>query len=586
MLEATAAGRERVQAHRGRNALSASRLLPRHFSRWSADERRSWYETNMRSTSGENSISDLNERTATVGVEPRDRAELDNVIEGFRGSNRTGLAQNSRNGQIPTSNYDSLVLPAAGILSPTRFESSDQSRSTHPLSRSWRPTSPPSLTSSRSASPTSDGMADAWEVMQTTITPDETLPSADSSFTSTIVSNSFSAEHATTDTTPATSYDGNDINAMTTGRRFTRRGSVSSLDGSVPTVVCEDEEDGTNGMMLATGVLAEAMYATESRTEEGRGRIATHQAAREEEGMNRYAWDDESDNVEVGLRLIDEALASTDGVSRLVRVQNAVMARSLTPSHTTEGRSDTPGNIILPFGTARLPFLHRHLEQENERRRARVARVHSTQGSRGGPLNSHPVLDQTGRSGNSHAADSPPPEPNAFLHRLVTAYSALGTDRVRWAAVLDAMNPRAGGGENTIRRLEMQRIAALMEANGRVPTDVWNTYIVIPAEHDRVAVYPQDRIAASLSHRQILRNQGIVGQMNDADSTPTVPLEFTVTGETGMDRRVVWAERFELPNRENGTQGRREDGTQPATELQNLPGLPRGTQGFEATEQD
>ncbi|KAF2085986.1 hypothetical protein K490DRAFT_58316 [Saccharata proteae CBS 121410] len=93
---------------------------------------------------------------------------------------------------------------------------------------------------------------DAWEVMHMTITPDETLPSADSSFTSAAASASFSAptSNSTSQLDSFTSRSGSAASSRTHMTIPSRRQSPNSLAATNPSLTlyghCETDDDNDN----------------------------------------------------------------------------------------------------------------------------------------------------------------------------------------------------------------------------------------------------------------------------------------------------------------------------------------------------
>lgn len=190
---------------------------------------------------------------------------------------------------------DSLFVPEAEPDAPR-----PGIRQAHPLSRTWRPDSPVNGLGDRDRSPES---GNAWEMMQNTITPDESLPSAESSFTSAAASHSFNASSNNTQMTERDSRvnSGDDSD------------SGSSAD---PDDLCNDDE------IFSTEQFAQEVYLNEMSTLEGRERIARHQEARRHEG-NRFALEREPPSVDIGFRLIEEALESEEGRSRVLHLRHS-----------------------------------------------------------------------------------------------------------------------------------------------------------------------------------------------------------------------------------------------------------------------
>lgn len=198
---------------------------------------------------------------------------------------------------------DSLFLPEQRQAQRAQAE-----RSIHPLSHSWRAESH----SSRAATPI-DGLGDrnrsptpqdGWEIMRTTIADDEILPSADSSFTSIAASDSF--------TTNDTGITEPDRGSPPHGRLRARSVAAASLAEIDDLVRDRNETE-------ATAAYAQDMYMYEVESEEGRNRIRQHRATRVNEG-NRFALTHEHEHIEIGFRLIDEALNTEEGRRRVFEV--------------------------------------------------------------------------------------------------------------------------------------------------------------------------------------------------------------------------------------------------------------------------
>ncbi|EME38605.1 hypothetical protein DOTSEDRAFT_48773 [Dothistroma septosporum NZE10] len=181
----------------------------------------------------------------------------------------------------------------------------------HPLRHSWR--------ASESPEPAVDGLGDrnrsptpgdGWEIMRTTIAPDETLPSQDSSFASAAASRSFNVSSNNTQSTEHTSVSS--ISRRDSSNGDNENDSASSVDPD--DLVCTDED------IYSTEAFAEDMYYHEMRTPEGRERIAAHQRIRDRDG-NRFALQTEPARVDIGFRLIEEALESDDGRERVLHIR-------------------------------------------------------------------------------------------------------------------------------------------------------------------------------------------------------------------------------------------------------------------------
>ena len=181
-------------------------------------------------------------------------------------------------------------------------------RPSHPLSNSWSPDSPVDGLGDRNRSPTP---ADGWEVMRSTITPDATLPSADSSFTSAAASQSFTSN-------PATEPDhGTASNSSFDNGRNTSDDSDSDSASSVDPedLVCDDDDQ----QILGAESFADDMYDFELSTPEGRDRISAVEQVRARDG-NRFALAHEPDRIDIGFRLIEDALDTEEGRERLLQV--------------------------------------------------------------------------------------------------------------------------------------------------------------------------------------------------------------------------------------------------------------------------
>ena len=271
-------------------------IVPGDWEDWSEEDREAWLE--------ENSIP-------RYLYPPTPAYSLPDGFVGVsqqRPQSRDGPARNT----LPTPPHDDsiggdrLFVPAD---QPTTLRRTSSVRRRHPLSRSWRPESPVNGLGDRNRSPTP---ADTWEVMRQTITADATLPSADSSFTSAAASLSFSASNSNNSASTHTSMTELDWPASSTNSRRNSNEddeSVSSVDPD--NLVCDDDE------IAATTAFAEYVYQHEQLSSEGQQRIARHSADLLESGQHRYAHRDDQRTVEVGFRLIDEALNTPEGRARV-----------------------------------------------------------------------------------------------------------------------------------------------------------------------------------------------------------------------------------------------------------------------------
>ncbi|KAK1048828.1 hypothetical protein LTR74_017462 [Friedmanniomyces endolithicus] len=240
---------------------------------------------------------------------------LSSRLDGDRGSGahrrfqeRAGLGAPTPPSDISETEGDSLFVPEVQTRS---------SRGTHPLRNSWSPGSPVDGLGDRDRSPTP---ADQWEIMRSTITPDATLPSADSSFTSAAASESFGSVHDTIIAQPQHASSSSDSRRDTSDD--SQSDSMSSVDPD--DLACDDEHDNIGS---AEG-MAEYMFEYEEETSEGRQRVAEMRRRRDREG-NRFALAHESARIDIGFRLIEDALESEDGRDRLIQV--GVLAQSEDP---------------------------------------------------------------------------------------------------------------------------------------------------------------------------------------------------------------------------------------------------------------
>ena len=200
----------------------------------------------------------------------------------------------------------------------------------HPLRNSWTtPQSPVDGLGDRIRSPTPQG--DGWEVMRTTITPDATLPSADSSFTSAVAANhSFAStilapqDQAASSTTTSTSNPATTTTSTPSSpRASSSASSVDLAEAEADALACDSDSDSASSSTSSThqstpnpSLLARAMFALEDSAPAGRARIAAHTLARSRTG-NRFGLAHEPPLIDLGLRLIEEALADPAGRERL-----------------------------------------------------------------------------------------------------------------------------------------------------------------------------------------------------------------------------------------------------------------------------
>lgn len=215
------------------------------------------------------------------------------------------------------------------------------SRPLHPLSRSWRADSPVNGLGDRDRSPTP---ADAWEIMESTITPDTSFPSAESSFATVPATNSFASSNDTTITEPEresassqrrSRQDHEDDNDNSDGE------SASSID-----IDCTDEE-----YIAEAEALAREMYYHEMATPEGRARIFS----------NVPESDRPTTLIDIGFQLIDSALNTEEGRQRVANLggEDAIhrMVRFRDDAHrqTHSSARSQPYHPLSPPATSQDP---------------------------------------------------------------------------------------------------------------------------------------------------------------------------------------------------------------------------------------
>lgn len=283
-------------------------IVPGDWEDWTDEDREAWLEENnipryLYPRHHQASASPF------MGVSPhRSREEM---LRLDRPQSRDG----PRPSTLPTPPHDesgegdSLFVPREPATTLRRTHSV---RRRHPLSRSWRPESPVNGLGDRNRSPTP---ADNWEVMRETITPDTTLPSADSSFTSAAASLSFVSNNSASTSATDPDYTASSDNS----RRNSQDDDVSVSSVDPDNLVCDDDE------MATTAAFAEHVYIQEQSTHEGRMRIARHAADLEVEPY-RYALRTEQHQVEIGFRLIDEGLDTQEGRIRVFSLSDSLPA--------------------------------------------------------------------------------------------------------------------------------------------------------------------------------------------------------------------------------------------------------------------
>ncbi len=288
----------RLRAHRLRNrerdepdALGRSERgaqahhdLPEEWENWTQVQRQDWL-----------SMSTIaRDRESYASASPRSTSSRSTSRP--RNPNAYRMRWSPMPAQRDAAQIDSLFVP----VSESRSERDGASpRVSHPLSSSWPPQPQINGLGDRNRSPTP---GDGWETMRATIAPDAHLPSADSSFTSAAASHSFNSMSTNTDSSSS-------ANSRHTSDQGERSESVSSID---PDDICDENDRNVEADV------ASALYAHEMTSDGGRQRVTEQYAAFEADGGRRlYATEHENLNVEIGFRLINDALETDEGRHRL-----------------------------------------------------------------------------------------------------------------------------------------------------------------------------------------------------------------------------------------------------------------------------
>lgn len=222
---------------------------------------------------------------------------------------------------------DSLFMPDNG---------SNPTRPLHPLAHAWQVSSPTlNGLGDRDRSPTP---TDTWAIMETTIPPDTTFVSAESSFASNPATNSFASSNDTTITEPERESASGRQSARERGRDEDNDNSdgesISSAD-----IDCTDEE-----YIAQAESFAREMYYHEMATPEGRARIFS----------NIPDADHLITPVDVGFQLIDSALNTEEGrervanlggddaIHRMVRFRDPAQRQTRTQTRSPPYRPHSP----------------------------------------------------------------------------------------------------------------------------------------------------------------------------------------------------------------------------------------------------
>ncbi|KAI6970206.1 hypothetical protein KC332_g13367 [Hortaea werneckii] len=231
--------------------------------------------------------------------------------------------RNSESNQDSSRGARAAQLSARATLPTPPMDQSDPDaevrRPSHPLSNEWRPHSPVEGPvdglGDRNRSPTP---MDGWEIMRGTIDPDPTLPSTDSSFTSAAASQSFNSHPATNITEPEQTSARASYSDRSQRTRDHESTSDTSTSFDADDLACEDDETTVRQMVSAEN-FAEDMYEFEISTSDGRQRVLEQEHIRSLNG-NRFALPHESPRIDIGFRLIEEALESEEGRERLFHI--------------------------------------------------------------------------------------------------------------------------------------------------------------------------------------------------------------------------------------------------------------------------
>lgn len=281
-------------------------IVPGDWEDWSEEDREAWLAEN-------NIPRYLYPRDHEVPLSAFMGASSRRSPESMLRSSRPQSRDGPRPSALPTPPHDESVDADSLFVPPHpshMLRRTSSVRRQHPLSRSWRPESPVDGLGDRNRSPTP---ADNWEIMRQTITPDATLPSADSSFTSAAASLSFTSNNSASTSVTDPDYTASSNNSRRNSQEDEQ--SVSSVDPD--DLVCNDDE------MTTTAAFAEHVFRQEQSTSEGRTRIARHSADLEID-QNRYALRNEPLTVEIGFRLIDEALDTQEGRVRVFQLSESL----------------------------------------------------------------------------------------------------------------------------------------------------------------------------------------------------------------------------------------------------------------------
>ena len=166
----------------------------------------------------------------------------------------------------------------------------------------------------RNRSPTP---GDGWEIMRSTITPDETLPSAESSFTSAAASQSFGASNDTQITELESAGLSNDRDNRDFDSQSDSASSADLDDWEFCNLVEHlDPHDNPEEMF------AEVVYYEEMRTPAGRNRIRAHEQRFIQRAHDHGPVHPDMVHLQISFALVEDAMQTEDGRARLQQVRD------------------------------------------------------------------------------------------------------------------------------------------------------------------------------------------------------------------------------------------------------------------------
>ncbi|KAK5171330.1 uncharacterized protein LTR77_004474 [Saxophila tyrrhenica] len=382
-------------------------------------------------------------------------------------------ARSARRSALPTPPEDESADPDSLFL-PDNSASRRTNGDAHPLRQHWAPQPLVDGLGDRIRSPTP---GDGWEIMRATITPDATLPSADSSFTSAAAANSFSS-NSTSATEANSSFSS--VNSRQTSRAGGQAESISSVD---PDDLRNDDDREVEAEFAA------AMYAQELTYPEGCYRVREHRTRYRQEGR-QYAYSDEPEPVEVGFRIINEALSTSEGrerVDQLARTMNeatddmAQRIRTRRPENTRSDSPRRPSALHHEDDSPPSPHPERYSEETRAAAREMSDDIYEIF-ERIGPVIRRPEPDFTfpegfrvrGMLADSRSRSRSPPPRYSPPHTAATSHAAPEAHPVGPPSMRSQREVGEMLGEGSESELEgLQRIAERMAQRGNVPDEWW-----------------------------------------------------------------------------------------------------------------